>query len=258
MTANSNALKNGRTGFDISSAGLHIIAMASMLIDHAMKTVVEEGSWIFVLGRLAFPIFAFMTAEGYFHTRNFRKYVTRVVIFAFLSEIPYDLMKSGQPFDRYDQNVLWTFLIALICMRVIDLVKSKGNKIQFVLTAIAVSAVGLVLGMVFSVDYGGLGVLTVLIFYFLRKPNWKHRIIQLVLMLIIHGACLGGLGYGVVIGNIELPLQGFAVLALIPIWLYRGRQGYHSKPFQYFCYAFYPVHMALLYVLMTLAGKSFI
>jgi hypothetical protein len=50
--------------------------------------------------------------------------------------------------------------------------------------------------------------------------------------------------------TVEIPMQGFAVLALIPIWLYRGRQGYHSKGFQYFCYGFYPVHMLVL-ALMT-------
>jgi hypothetical protein len=56
--------------FEISSATLHIIAMTTMLIDHTMKTVVEYDGWIFILGRLAFPIFAFMAAEGCYYTKN--------------------------------------------------------------------------------------------------------------------------------------------------------------------------------------------
>lgn len=59
---------------------------------------------------------------------------------------------------------------------------------------------------------------------------------------------MGGLLYPISIFgfNFELCQQGLALLALIPIWLYRGRQGYHSKPFQYACYAFYPVHILIL------------
>ena len=53
----------------------------------------------------------------------------------------------------------------------------------------------------------------------------------------------------------ELCQQGLALLALIPIWLYRGRQGYHSKPFQYICYAFYPVHMLLLVAVLNFINR---
>jgi hypothetical protein len=174
-----------------------------------------------------------------------------MLVFALLSEIPYDLMKSGVSCDWYDQNVIWTFLLALLCIRVIDWVKAKGKKGAYILTAILVSFAGFILGMLLMVDYGGMGVLTVLIFYFLRERKWWCKLLQLVLLLIINVTFLGALGYGVTVNVfgrwVEIPQQGFAVLALIPIWLYHGRQGYHSKPFQYICYAFYPVHMLILY-----------
>lgn len=66
---------------------------------------------------------------------------------------------------------------------------------------------------------------------------------------------LGGYYYAIPIGGYELQLvqQGLALLALIPIWLYDGRQGYHSRGFRWFCYAFYPLHMLLLYFLWQLA-----
>jgi hypothetical protein len=234
---------------DISSATLHIIAMISMLIDHSMKTVITSDSWIFVLGRVAFPVFAFMAAEGYFYTHNFRKYVGRILVFAVLSEVPYDLMKTGMPVDMYDQNVLWTFLLALICMRLMDLVKLKGIRWLTILGNIVISLAGIMAGMLFVVDYSGMGVFMVLIFYFFRERKWWSMLIQFILLAIINIALLGGMGYGVMIGTVEFPLQGFALLALIPIWLYHGRQGYHSKPSQYICYAFYPVHMLLLFLL---------
>jgi hypothetical protein len=94
----------------------------------------------------------------------------------------------------------------------------------------------------------------VLIFYFLRERKWWCMALQFVLLFVINVSMLGGMGFtsSVTIfgATLEIPQQGFAVLALIPIWLYRGRQGYHSKPFQYFCYAFYPVHMLILALLM--------
>ena len=68
---------------------------------------------------------------------------------------------------------------------------------------------------------------------------------------------LGGLMYPVRLFGVEFELcqQGLALLALVPIWLYRGRQGYHSKPFQYFCYAFYPVHMLILVLILGFVNR---
>jgi hypothetical protein len=248
--------KEGNLSFDLSSATLHIIAMTSMLIDHTMKTVIEGDSWILALGRLAFPIFAFMAAEGYFHTHNYGRYILRMFLFAILSEVPYDLMKSETFFDRYDQNVLWTFLLALLCIGVIDYVKSKGKKWAYILTSIVVSLAGLLLGVLFMVDYSGVGVLMVLIFYFFHQRKWWCMLLQFLLLFFINVMALGAFGpvfeLSVFGHELEIPLQGFAMLALIPIWLYQGRQGYHSKPFQYVCYAFYPVHMLILAVIANM------
>ena len=68
---------------------------------------------------------------------------------------------------------------------------------------------------------------------------------------------LGGLMYPIQLFGMDFELcqQGLALLALVPIWLYRGRQGYHSKPFQYACYAFYPVHMLLLALVLNFVNR---
>jgi hypothetical protein len=255
-TRKEDLVKKRQSIFDLSSAQLHIIAMSFMLIDHAMKSVVLVDSWIFLLGRLAFPIFAFMVAEGYYHTHDVRKYAGRMLIFAIISEVPYDLLWTGQPFEFADQNVIWTFFIALICMYTIDVVKSKRKKGLSIIASIGITIIGFVVGMLMAVDYGGTGVLMVLLFYFLRDNTWKDRVIQLVAMAFLNIQVLGTSGNIIDINiggsTMEFPMQGFAVLALIPIWLYHGRQGYHSKGFQYFCYAFYPVHLTILVILARL------
>mgnify|MGYP000783556992 CR=1 FL=1 len=97
----------------------------------------------------------------------------------------------------------------------------------------------------------GAGVLTVFAFYFFRERKWWCLLGQLAALYWLNVVVLGGQMYPVTLfgREIELCEQGLALLALVPIWLYRGRQGHHSKAFQYACYAFYPAHMLVLALL---------
>ena len=80
MTLQENKLK-----FEVTSFALHIMAMAFMLCDHLWGTVVRGNDWLTCIGRLAFPLYAFMIVEGYFHTKDIKKYVGRLLLFAVIS-----------------------------------------------------------------------------------------------------------------------------------------------------------------------------
>lgn len=234
--------------FDISAAVLHILAMVLMLMDHLWATLLPAQDWLTCAGRVAFPIFAFMSVEGYFHTHNFKKYAQRMLLFAVLSEIPFDLMYGGTWFYPVHQNVIWTLLMGLLGIHLMETVRKKQKPWVYVLVSAGVVAAGGILGTLCMVDYYGVGVLTVLIFYFFRGRKWWCLLGQLLALYWVNVQMLGGLMYPIQLFGMEFELcqQGLALLALLPIWLYRGRQGYHSKPFQYACYAFYPVHMLIL------------
>jgi len=93
----------------------------------------------------------------------------------------------------------------------------------------------------------------VLLFWFARSlGKWRYPA-ELLGMWYLNFEILGGLVYEITFlgQRIVFPQQGFALLALIPIWLYRGQQGYSGKAFRFFAYAFYPLHLLLLGILRT-------
>lgn len=245
---------NGTTqkqGFDISSFTLHLLAMAFMLCDHLWAVLYSGAEWLTCLGRMAYPIFAFMLAEGCFYTHDLRRYMQRIFLWACLTEIPFNIMYGGSAFYPYHQNVLWTFLESLLIIVLMEKCRVCFKKFTAAALCTAIVILGYVLGYITMTDYYGEGILTVLIFYFFRERTPKNRLIQLIGLYILNVEMLGGYSYILNISGAEIEFvqQGFALLALIPIWLYKGRQGFHSKAFRYVCYAFYPVHIIILLLL---------
>lgn len=232
---------------ETTSFSLHIMAMLFMLCDHLWGTIVPGNDWLTCIGRLAFPLFAFMIVEGYTRTSNLRKYVKRLLLFAIISEIPFNLAMGSRVFYPIHQNILWSFLIAIGLIHWNEKVKEK-QVWKRILVGLASVLIGYVGGIITFVDFYHAGILTVLVFYFFKNRKWWCYLGQLVCLWYINFEMLGGFSYEInLFGETYFFVrQGIAILALIPIWLYKGKQGYHSKTLQYIYYAFYPLHLLIL------------
>lgn len=234
--------------FGLTSFHLHILAMALMLSDHLWTTIVPGNDWMTDIGRLAFPIFAFMNAEGFRRTKNLRKYAGRLFLFALISEIPYDLAFSGTVFYPLHQNVLWTFLISVGLMWLNEKVKEKKIFIRILVGAGTV-ILGFALGILTMCDYYHAGIFMVLTFYFLHERKLWCFIAQAICLWYINFEIISGYEYVYnIFGNeVYFLRQGYAMLALIPIWLYKGEQGLYNKGVKALYYWFYPAHLLILW-----------
>ena len=243
-----------KISLETTSASLHILAMAAMLCDHLWGTVVPGNDWLTCVGRIAFPVFAFLLVEGYFHTSSLKKYMGRLLVFALLSEIPFNLMVGSRVFYPVHQNVLWSFLLSLLLVLWNEKAKQSGKLWKRIAAGILSVAAGAVLGLLTMVDYLHAGILTVLVFYFLRGKTWWKRLLQVLCLWYINVEILSGFTYEFQMFGMDIHLvrQALAMFALLPIWLYRGKQGHCSRAFRYVCYAFYPVHLLVLGLLKFL------
>ncbi|MFR7758852.1 MAG: TraX family protein [Christensenellales bacterium] len=219
----------------MSSFALHIWAMLLMLCDHLQLTLLPDLPILRCVGRLAFPLFAFMAVEGYLHTRSLKKYLLRLLMLAVISEIPFDLLVSGSVFDPMHQNVIWTIILGLCCIRAFENISADLKKM---LSAVVIIA-SLAAAIIARVDYSSAGVLTLLAFYAFRGNTVRCRLMQLLSLAFINLVLLGGIEFA-------FPYQALAVLSLPIIWLYDGSQGPHNGFIKAVYYLFYPAHMLIL------------
>ena len=221
----------------INSNVLKILAMMLMLLDHLWATIVPDNQWMTCVGRLAFPIFAFMISEGYVHTSDFKKYAKRLFIFGLISEIPFNLMSAGSFIYPFHQNVMFTLLLGLLSIREIDRFK-KDFRVKTGIFCLLKVALFLLIGTVGFVDYNAMGILVIIAFYVFRDVKFG-RLFQLASLVLLFIVFFKG--------------QGFGVLSMIPICLYNGKKGKNSKILKHAFYWFYPAHMAAIYLIYRLA-----
>ncbi len=221
---------------------LKIIAMAAMLADHMGAILYPEAEILRVIGRIAFPVFVFLMVEGFYHTGNIRRYELRLLLFAAVSEIPFDLAFSWRALEFTYQNIFFTLFLGLLMLDLMQRARKRVSVSAGWGAEIGILIVFMAAAYFLRTDYGAGGVLFVYIFYRLRgKLLW----LALALFAVSY----------VFFGWTECP----AVLAMIPLFLYNGQRGFGKNgvyggagrgaaaaAVKYLFYLFYPLHLLIL------------
>ena len=246
----------------LSGSALKLIAITLMLIDHTglmilynypatTATLFSFGgvdySWYRIfrdIGRAAFPIFCFLLIEGFLHTHDVKKYALNLGIFALVSEVPFDLAFAGKPFYLDYQNVFFTLFIGLVMMIFLQKIDEKthqdgtnwrGANWKVSIGKLLVIVAACTVATLLKTDYSAMGILTIVLMYNLRNNKMY---------------CIG-------IGCAVLTLLSLneitCFLAMIPVHFYNGKRGLNLKyPF----YAFYPVHLLVLFAIAAVLGMA--
>jgi len=212
---------------------LKLIAMISMVFDHAGDMFFPDVMWPRMIGRLAMPIFSFFIAEGFSHTRDKKKYLCRLGIFALISEIPFDLAFEGK-IGFSHQNIMLSFFLAVVALMLYDWIqggtKSEENHASIGKTVLGVIAVAAIatLSLLLRADYTIFAVIAVFLFYVLRQ---KHPLVRT--------------GVGVAFLALTRTVGYYCTtgLSFIPLAMYNGKKG---KGLKWLFYGFYPGHLLLL------------
>lgn len=236
----------------MSSFAIKMLAMLTMLIDHIGAAFALEMPYsVYLLcrtvGRLAMPLFCFMIAEGLFHTRDAKKYMIRLALFALISEVPFDRLFMGSWLEFSYQNVGFTLLLGLLGILLFDSFAAQGRKTAALL---AILATGIAATLIRS-DYMIFGVYYVFIFYYFRGHKYGIAAALAVgVLLQATSSLMGGDSWQMALASVA------AVTAAIPIGLYSGKRGRDSSLLRMVFYAFYPVHLLLLYVATLFINTS--
>ena len=215
----------------LSGSALKVIALVSMVTDHCAYYLMEHGTLLYEVmrcfGRIAFPVFAFLIAEGFRHTRNWMKYFLRLLGFAVVSEVPWYLLNGADG----THNVLFTLALGVMALAAFETLKKDGILCSVVILFIAG------FGTWSGVDYEWRGILMMVVFYLLGNvsnpsfPSGRKAQLFCAFPLMMHYGIIG------------------ALLACLVIAFYDGTRGFiHGKVAKYGFYAFYPVHLLAIFV----------
>lgn len=227
----------------LSGSMLKVIACIAMLIDHTGAIVLSQyqpaltnlfyinGRGISAyrivrdIGRCAFPIFCFLIVEGFLHTHDRRKYGRNLLLFALISEIPWNYMFANSWHYTDKQNVFFTLFLGYLAFCALEYFwETPWMQLASLLALLGIS-------IVLHADYGWRGFIFLVLMYLLRNEKVSQAIV----------------------GSCWLNYEWKACFAFISINMYNGKRGFiHGKAAKYFFYLFYPLHITILVIIRNL------
>lgn len=223
-------MKKNLTNFD-----LKLIAIITMTIDHIGAIIYNDIDIFRIIGRISFPLFAFLLVEGFKNSSNRLKYFLRLIIFAFITQPIYDYA-----FNSNTLNILFTFSLGFLLMMIIEFSKKIIDKYNKGLESYLYKTVFYslfyilfsILAIFLNVDYTVLGITTIFIFYL--SPNILLSFILYFLSVVLLKTN---------------DIQMYSIISFFFLYLYNGKRGRNLK---YFFYLYYPLHLLLLKMLLVM------
>lgn len=215
----------------LSSFHLKMIAIIAMIIDHTGSVLFPDDFSFRIVGRISFILFAFLISEGVIYSHNLYKYAKRLLLWAFLSEIPYDIAIHGKVFEWQHQNIFFTLFLGVAGLSLFKMYSSSKALKYIALIIPLVSAFFL------KVDYSYYGILVIYLFYFFKK----NKLLQFISIT----------STSVFYAISAFPLQLFAFLGFLPIYFYSGNLGLKMGKQ---LYSFYAIHLIILFLIKTAFG----
>ncbi|MFD2114726.1 TraX family protein [Paenibacillus yanchengensis] len=205
---------------------MQLIAMLTMLIDHiGVVFFPEDSSWR-IIGRLAFPLYAYLLVQGYHRTRNIKKYMVRLSLLAIIAQLPFSLL-----FSTWELNAIVTLWVGLLTIYALDVAPRRVEwKFAIVAGAVFVS-------LLIPFDYGIYGLLLILIYRYAPQKLWLvwHLALNIIIGLLLFGWVIQQFSIFSTILLVYMPLVVNQLeKSSVPRWLWRS---------------FYPAHLAVLWVL---------
>jgi len=235
----------------LSGNALKLFGALFMLIDHIGMLLFPSVIWLRAVGRLAFPIFAYMISEGAHRTRNKLAYFLRIFSVGVICQLVYFIYNPSSPY----LNVMLTFSASVLLIYSLDRAKlsviggfSRREIALWVSLFVAMLFSVLAIGSFYMFDYGIMGILAPLFSSIFRtREGYPERLVRFDNKF-IH-VSLMSIPMIVIVAE-SAPVQIFSFVALILLLLYSGERGRWRM--KYFFYVFYPVHLLILQLIAML------